>query len=439
VTQLVLQPDASAGFDTYILGGTYAEVNFGDDAVLNAGATRVGKVTLFSRPLLRFDLTAIPAGMLITSATLTLFHAGGTLPSGGEFRLHRLTRENWTEFGATWDRYNGTQSWTTPGGDFVGTPHDTVTIASQNENLVFASLAAPVADALANHQGLLHLAVLGPEFGTTDNYLSLHSSDGATASLRPKLVVEYELPVPQLVIVDHGDDTGATATIDGTLSGSANTVYVQAFDGQLGSGAWTVAATRSGNGTAPLSLPRGHYFAHVHTAVGELQSVSAVAYFVVSDGVESIHTRCLAAAQARIRLLGLDGLAGDSVVVEKVPAGRNLATLVGLPAIVLSPHRAAMPAVEGTNSLDDVFYDVLVAIFDRDNQESTLQANLGRHMLWRQQIARAFRNQRLSGVPEVINCGVEPAEGLLEEAWKRELMTSAVLLRFTSRETRGFN
>ena len=142
--------------------------------------------------------------------------------------------------------------------------------------------------------------------------------------------------------------------------------------------------------------------------------------------------------QARVRLLGLDGLADGQVVIEKVSAGRNLASAVGLPAVVISPHRSAMPADAGTNSSDDVRYDVLVAIFDRDNQEPTLVENLDRHLLWRQRIARAFRNQRLAGVPEVINAEVEPAEGLLDEAWKRELMASAVLLRFTSRETRGF-
>src|SRR5262249_27966541 len=153
-------------------------------------------------------------------------------------------------------------------------------------------------------------------------------------------------------------------------------------------------------------------------------------YFAVTDGLESLHLRCLAAAQARIRALALDGLASDRVVIMKVPLERPLvgADGLGLPAIVLSPRHEASPASEGTNAQDDVRHDVLVAIFDRDNQEPTLAANLDRHLLWRQQIARAFRNQRLSGVPEVINATVEPAEGLLEEAWKKGLMVSALLV-----------
>jgi hypothetical protein len=159
---------------------------------------------------------------------------------------------------------------------------------------------------------------------------------------------------------------------------------------------------------------------------------------VVTDGLESIHTRCLAAAQARIRLLALDEMDAQRVVIEKLPVARNLPGGVGLPAIVLSPQRAAMPVTAGTNSSDDVSYHVLVTILDRDNQEPTLAAHLERHFRWRQQIARAFRNQRLPGVPEVINAEVEPADGPHEEAWKREWMATSMLIRFISREQRGF-
>ncbi|MEX0675965.1 MAG: DNRLRE domain-containing protein [Pirellulales bacterium] len=437
--QIVLQPDALDGIDTYVMDGSYAGVNFGNTTPLGIGTAQVGKITLRVRALVRFDLGAIPQGATILDATLTLIHAPGSVISGSQqFKAYRLTRAEWTEFGATWNQYDGSSSWTAAGGDYTTEGYDSVTITSGIQDLVFDSLAGLAADAIANRDGLLHLLVIGPELGTNNNLL-VHSSDSAEPVKRPKLVVNYEVPVPQLTVTDHGDDTGATATISGAAAQSDNTVYVQSFGGDLGGGAWSVGGSVEGNGDVPLDLPTGHYFAYVVSSLGEIQAVSAVHYFVVTDGLESIHTRCLAAVQARIRLLALDGLANERVVIEKLPAGRNLTSGVGLPAVILSPHRAAMPAAAGTNSLDDVHYDVLVAIFDRDNQEPTLQANLDRHLLWRQQIARAFRNQRLGGVSEVINSEVEPAEGLLDEAWKRELMTSAVVVRFTSRETRGFN
>jgi hypothetical protein len=440
--QILLQPDATEGVDASILSGGYADTNFGDAAMPAIGTTLFAKVVTLMRVIARFDLSAIPPYGTIVDATLTLTHApNGSISGSAPFTAYRLTRPDWTEFGATWNKYDGSHSWTTAGGDISTQDSDSATITSAVEDLVFDGLANLAIDAVENRDGLLHLLVAGPELGNS-NFLVIHSSDSSEEAKWPKLVVTYDVPevlMPQLIVTDHGDNTGATATISGAATDSTNTVYVQSFGGDLGAGTWTSAGSIEGNGAVELDLAPGHYFASVVSSLYGSQAVSNVTYFVVTDGVESIHTRCLAAAQARIQLLALDGLPGESVVIEKLPAGRNLAAGVGLPAVVLSPHRAAMPATAGTNSLDDVHYDVLVAIFDRDNQEPTLQANLDRHFLWRQQIARAFRNQRLAGVPEVINAEVEPAEGLLDEAWKRELMTSAVLLRFTSRETRGFN
>ena len=440
-TEIVLQPNADSGIDAEIISGG-STANFGNAAVMGVGTTLFGKLTSLRRVIVRFDLSIIPSYATILDASLTLFQAAGGAISGSTvFTAYRVTRPDWTEFGVTWNKYDGSNSWTNSGGDIAIAEFDSTTITAVGQDLVFGSLAALAADAIANRNGILHLLVVGPESGS-NQFVAVHSSDSISPAMRPKLVVNYEIPevlMPQLIVTDHGDNTGATATISGAATGSTNTVYVQNFGGELGSGTWTSTGEIEGNGEVELDLPPGHYFATVVSSLLGSQAVSSVTYFVVTDGLESIHTRCLAAAQARIQLLALEGLAGESVVIEKLPAGRNLAAGVGLPAVVLSPHRAAMPATAGTNSLDDVHYDVLVAIFDRDNQEPTLQANLNRHFLWRQQIARAFRNQRLAGVPEVINAEVEPAEGLLDEAWKRELMTSAVLLRFTSRETRGFN
>jgi hypothetical protein len=436
---VVLQPDANDGVDTFLSSAPFANANYGDTAFEGVGLRQAIKSAVKSRMIVRCDVSAIPLGATILGATLTLFVASDQVAAGAQFKAYRLTRADWTEFGATWNTYDGAQSWTTSGGDYSTQDSDSVTVGADVAQLEFEALAELTSDALANRDGFLHLLIVGPESGSAVNALYLYSSDAADPAVRPTLEIDYEVPMPQLAITDHSDGTGATATITGAAAESTNTVYVQNFAGDLGGGGWATAGTRTGDGEVALALAAGHYFGCVVSTLGQGQAVSAVSYFLVTDGQESIHARCLAAAQARIRLLALEGLENESVVIEKVPAGRNLAAGVGLPAVVLSPHRAAMPAAAGTNSQDDVHYDVLVAIFDRDNQEPSLVANLDRHLLWRQQIARAFRNQRLAGVPEIINAEVEPAEGLLDEAWKRELMASAVLLRFTSREARGFN
>jgi hypothetical protein len=153
----------------------------------------------------------------------------------------------------------------------------------------------------------------------------------------------------------------------------------------------------------------------------------------------SVYWSCLRAVQAQIQALNLPGLTTLSIVIKKLPLDRNMGTAPGLalPAVLITPDRETMDPQAGTNSFDDVVYSVRVTMFDRDNQEPTVAANLDRYLAWRQQIARAFRNQTLAGVPEVYSASVEPAEVVNADAWARNLYASALLLRFVSREPRG--
>jgi hypothetical protein len=246
---------------------------------------------------------------------------------------------------------------------------------------------------------------------------------------------------PALIVVDNGNNTGALATISGSTATAMNTVYVQSFDGELGTTNWTSAGSRIGDGTLHLSLTVGHRLAYVNSTLSGVSSVSSVVYFVVTDGLAPVHLACLTAAQARIQALLLDGVGADSILVAKIPLDRNLGTGSGvaLPAILLAPERETVDPQAGVNSLDDVGYGVMVTIVDRDNQEPTLHLNLDKYLLWREKIVRAFRNQRLPGVPGVMNCVVEPAEVVSGEAWSKNLFTSALVLRFVSREPRGLS
>jgi hypothetical protein len=440
MSQLILQPDGANGIDTY-LSSVGATANFDAEILLRAGTDQFSKSsTAKVRPLMRFDLNSLPAGSVIHSASLTLYPANGILSGGGTFHLYRLTQPAWTESGATWNAYDGTHNWTTAGGDYTTADGDTTTIAGPTQNLVFAALKNLAIDALANRGGLLQAIILGPEVASGDRYYEAFGSDWEIEAQRPRLVVNYT-PTPVLAVVDHGNDTGATATIGLSESGAINTVFVQRFSGETTSFAWQSVGTRTGNGSVELALPVGHYFAYVASSSETITMVSTVVYFVVTDGAMALHARCLDAVQARIRTLALADLENDHVIVQKFPLERNVTGPggVGLPAIVVSPRRAAMPPTVGTNHFDDVHYDVQVSIFDRDNQEPTLEANLDRQLLWREQIARAFRNQRLVGVPEVINAEVDPTDELSQDGWKHQLMISTLLVRFTSRETRGFN
>ncbi len=67
------------------------------------------------RTLLQFDLSAVPPTVSVQTATLEL-----QLKSFGStdvVEAHRVLRD-WTEMGATWNDYDGVNTWNSPGGDY---------------------------------------------------------------------------------------------------------------------------------------------------------------------------------------------------------------------------------------------------------------------------------------------------------------------------------
>ncbi len=432
--QLDLQLSPSTGSDTRISSSPTDDSNYGGEELVPIGSANFPKAGQVHRFLIRFDISQIPADACILDAAMILTGEVAILEEPSSYRAIPLTRNDWTEYGATWNVVDGQASWTTPGGDVSFALSSQIDVSVDDQTFRF-DVAQLVRNAI-QQEGVLNLLVRGEE-DTTLAMLLVASSDSMPAEERPRLVVNYLLP-PKLEIIDHGDATGATAQVEDVDVADSCEIWIRSFSGQLGQGGWTLADQRLGSGNITLDLPAGHYFAYALLRTDITQLVSEVIYFSITDGLESVHTRCLEAAQARIRMLNLEGLENEQVLIEKLPTNRHLPSEVALPAIVLSPTRATMPVEAGTNSMDDVRYDVLVTIFDRDNQEPSLVENLERHLLWRQQIARAFRNQRLPGVPEIIQTEVEPDESVHERSWKRELMTSMVRLRFISREVRGF-
>ncbi|MEK6851107.1 MAG: DNRLRE domain-containing protein, partial [Candidatus Thermoplasmatota archaeon] len=96
---LVLQPDGANGTDAFVLDVT-PTWNFGDNATLWAG--RDAANGSLARSLLRFDLSAIPAGATILNATLELYQSAGT---AGAVEVRRAS--------APWTEGSGARSWTT--------------------------------------------------------------------------------------------------------------------------------------------------------------------------------------------------------------------------------------------------------------------------------------------------------------------------------------
>jgi hypothetical protein len=189
--QLVLQPDANTGIDTYLTSPTNPDANWGTLPRAWLG-TDEGNA---QRPLLRFMLAGAPAGATVLGCTLTVHADRVDAPLPGH--VWRVTQPAWTEKGATWKRYDGTTPWTTPGG-----------VVDTKSGIAFAPPVAPGAfafpnlmalcqDAIAARRGQLDLLIRQDSEtpGTPQHEWSFVTSDDtASPALRPQLVVSVGSP-----------------------------------------------------------------------------------------------------------------------------------------------------------------------------------------------------------------------------------------------------
>ncbi len=178
------------------------------------------------RALLQFDLTTIPAGSTVQSATLAV-SVSRTISGTVSMRLHAL-QESWGEGSvdapgqegtgapaepgdATWlERRSGSQLWTQPGGDFA--PLESArTGLRDNGRYEFsgADLAADVQrwiDGASNNSGWIMIGNPAAGFGSAKRLNSRENPDPAT---RPILTVTFTAPAvvapaPQAVPLGGG-------------------------------------------------------------------------------------------------------------------------------------------------------------------------------------------------------------------------------------------
>jgi hypothetical protein len=195
VNTLVLQPDEHdpSCADTMIGDSAFGTTNYGEFAELFIGKFTVVKdLQANFRTLLRFDLSAI-LGATVADAALTLTEGNGSSLTNETFSVHRLTQPNWTELGATWMSYDGTNPWGTQGGDFVATPAQSLTVTAP-QSLVFGDLKALVQDAIALRGGMLNMLIKGTGAMPGNQLLAMCSASDPDPAKRPLLVVNYDFP-----------------------------------------------------------------------------------------------------------------------------------------------------------------------------------------------------------------------------------------------------
>lgn len=200
--------------DTKIINGAYANNNYSTEQTVSVFTVS----NIFQRTLLKFDLSDIPGGATINSATLRL-HSNilyGSNTEGIDMDVFRVTKD-WARSQTTWNsRLTGTP-WTTTGGDYVGTTqtYDTAPYASVTDNPLANDIAVSwTITSLVNewchgtyaNQGVLIRSYYRMTLDSIANHLLFRSSNYAVTAMHPQLIVDYTpvVPVP-FISVQEGD------------------------------------------------------------------------------------------------------------------------------------------------------------------------------------------------------------------------------------------
>ncbi|MBS1637742.1 MAG: DNRLRE domain-containing protein [Bacteroidetes bacterium] len=198
-TTVTFQPDGTSGKDA-ILESTNPTTNYGSDVTVGAKMVKVvSTVVSLQRGVFQFDLSGIPKDAYVISAKLTL--SSGTVTGTNACYLRRISA-GWVESTCNWNTLSGSSITT----DQISIPSTTLTTYTVDvSNHVQTMVNVPA----INYGWMLQL-----QNETTAGQFIFSSSDGATASLRPKLEVKYELP---MIVTTTMTAPTTTASTDGTI------------------------------------------------------------------------------------------------------------------------------------------------------------------------------------------------------------------------------
>ena len=215
--------------DTY-LSQRKPTLNQGASAVLWADGDDLDG--LDQSVLLRWDVSTIPAGSVVQSASLTFDVMNRSVQSYGVYELKR----DWLEDQATWNEGGAGSGWEVAGAlgasdrgaEVLGTI-DAPDLGTRAIALNGAGLA--LVQSWVDQPATNHGIILADP--TNTDGLGLNSRENPTATLRPRLTVTYAAPLPTVTIVatdptaaEAGPDPGTfTLTRDGDLSSALSVEY----------------------------------------------------------------------------------------------------------------------------------------------------------------------------------------------------------------------
>jgi hypothetical protein len=159
------------------------------------------------RPLLSFDLALLPSGSTLVSAILALQVSIPWLIGGDGGNVYRATQLDggFITEAATWNTYDGMNSWAIPGGEWITSPATPFTTVSSTPHTHTLDVTAQALAALAfvPSKRLWLLVKLDNE-GVL-NPGAWHSGNAAVEANRPTLTLTYTLPgrLPLIAAMRH--------------------------------------------------------------------------------------------------------------------------------------------------------------------------------------------------------------------------------------------
>lgn len=195
-----LQPAEASAIDTYIRSDV-STGNYENDTILNAGYAPPNVNVSFTT-LLKMDFSLgtnpPPPQATFKSATLTLYHTSRDAGANSTLYVYRCLR-NFVENQATWNSYSTGNSWGTAGARNSTTDYYSVALGSIAQSTSEANGAKDITlnaaelqkmnSGIYNNYGF----VIFLPYNASGTYHVYASSNNATSSYRPKIVVEWEL------------------------------------------------------------------------------------------------------------------------------------------------------------------------------------------------------------------------------------------------------
>jgi fibronectin-binding autotransporter adhesin len=228
----------------------------------DGNGTDIGVYQARDRSLIQFDISALPIGATVTGATLTLTASSnvyGGNPNGETMSVYRLTQA-WTEGGVTWNTFDGSNAWTTAGGDYAGTAYASSTANPSPGQTITLNVTTLANEWFTGAQANKGLIIINS--GNT-NGIHFQSSESGNVAARPILATTFSTPTaaPSGAFVWNGG-SGGSGAIDGGGTWSASSdfwngsqqTWSDGNDAVFGAGTGTAAAVTVSGTVAPKSL-----------------------------------------------------------------------------------------------------------------------------------------------------------------------------------------